>query len=283
MKKSQKFFLYIAISVFMGLILIYTVNYIIFLNKEFQYLVETGKMNELPRGTDLYYIFVFAVYLGWMIFAGISLIKNGYVFLGERSIIRKILCVISSALVIISAILWFGFQHYDPLAYSCLWAIIISFILSSLKFKKDGCDMNKSQKLFLYIGISVAVILFIIRVGVFFDTLKVFKHLKVGEIIYPGTSLKYWRFFTCPFYMSRMIFSAICLVKNGYVFLGEQSKIRKILCLISSVMVIIPYIFMYDYQQYYSFVVCWLAIIIAFILGSLRFGKRGTNIIKEDE
>ena len=143
--------------------------------------------------------------------------------------------------------------------------------------------MKKSQKIFLRIGASVIIVIILLVMVVFavetkkayeFE-LKVRSHRDINDFWF-------WQLMFFAVYMGRLILSGICLLKNGYVFLGDQSKIRKILCVVSSALVIISYIFMHDFQQEYSFIE-WHTLIIAFILGSLRFGKRGANIIKEDE
>ncbi len=137
--------------------------------------------------------------------------------------------------------------------------------------------MKKSQKIFLRIGISVIVVIILLVMVVFaVETKKAYEfELKVRSFSHIS-GFWFWYILFFAVYMGRLVLSGICLLKNGYVFLGDQSKIRKILCVVSSVLVIISYIFMHDFQQEYFFIE-WNTLMISFILGSLKFGKKGAN------
>ncbi|MBR6682344.1 MAG: hypothetical protein IKL40_05110 [Clostridia bacterium] len=278
MKKSQKNFLYIGLSIVGVLLLIYTVNLISEATKEYESVLRKGDNETSAGDIIIWYTLLYMFNMSRLVLASISLVKNGYVFLGEQSIIRKILCLLSSVLVITACILMFCFPPYDRYFYASWVVIILSFILGSLKFGKDKILMKKTQKIFLCIGISFIMLSFLMDLVDFIIISKKGYEIAFGDGGYEFQKKAFWnlRFHTYAKYMTRMILSEVCLVKNGYVFLGEKSKTRRIICLISSAMVIIAYILMYDFQHDYYVVLNLGIIIISFILGSLKFDKKKT-------
>ncbi len=146
MNKAQKVYLCISLTVFAILFLIFAIDTIATSMEFYTSAQEGGGFREVSRSMWWRWeIYETLVSKGFFPLVGLSLVKNGYVFLAANQVIlKKILCIISSILSISVAILmcsaeWWGngLSNSDSYLIFIAWPlVIVSFILGCLPENK---------------------------------------------------------------------------------------------------------------------------------------------------
>ncbi len=147
--------------------------------------------------------------------------------------------------------------------------------------------MRKFQKISLSVGIIIVAISIVVII-VNFLKISIPEYERVLEMNIPyNDDFWLWHIIELIFTKAPLVFSEISLFKNFYVFLGkEQSKFRKILCVISFILAVLVFIIsciIYENKNYEYHVrsnlmlVSWPILIASFVLGSRRIVKIRTN------
>lgn len=143
--------------------------------------------------------------------------------------------------------------------------------------------MKKFQKIFICAGIIViAVSIVIIVIDFFNDTKNSYEYALENDAYKNISEFWFWCFLGNIFIKGPLILSEISLIKNGYIFLiNEQTKLKKIRCLISSVLAIVVLVllyisenrkYMYHMRQNYI-IIAWSVLMMSFVVGKMKTGK----------
>ena len=146
--------------------------------------------------------------------------------------------------------------------------------------------MKKFQKISLYIGIII-VIISIVVIIVNYLNVSISEYEQAMEIdAHLYSDFWFWSIQELIFTKVPLVFAEISVIKNIYVFLGKElSTIRKILCIISTLLAVLVFVCLYIFENVnYMYHVLqdfmlasWIISIASFILGSRRIAKIKDN------
>ncbi len=147
--------------------------------------------------------------------------------------------------------------------------------------------MKILKKISLSVGITIVTISIVVIIVNFLKASIPAYERALGMNIPYNDDFWFWHIIELIFTKAPLVFSEISLFKNFYVFLGkEQSKFRKILCVISFILAVLVFIIsciIYENKNYEYHVrsnlmlVSWPILIVSFIFGSRRIAKKRTN------
>ena len=138
--------------------------------------------------------------------------------------------------------------------------------------------MKDARKCFLYIGFTIfAISLALLTINEVNSIINSYNHSKnvVGRVLLAEEM--FWACVSIFLKPLPLLISELSLIKNGYVILSvDQTKTRKKLCIISSILAIIPiFIVLFADNIFISFAnkvsalfVNWLIIVVSFVFGT---------------